>query len=133
MAIESKLIEIRDQLNHDLVTQLFQLNGWSTDVVPYWDFGDLVSPDLDVLSKFLQRTASVGLISQDPSTINWISQQANMPTPFEDQTISIEDARMQLTGYSSGAGEGMEEGNPSGTGKATGKSGDASTANTENT
>lgn len=133
MAIESKLIEIRDQLNHDLVSQLFQLNGWSTDVVPYFDFGDLVSPDLDVLSKFLQRTASVGLVSQDASTVNWIAEQANMPTPFADQTVTVDEARKQLTGYTSGAAEGMEEGNPSGTGKATGKSGDASTSNSENT
>lgn len=131
MAIESKLIEIRDQLNHDLVNQIFQLNGWDTSVVPYFDFGDLVSPDLDVLSKFLQRTASVGLISQDANTINWISQQANMPTPFEDQTISIEDARMQLTGYSSGAGEGQAT---AGEGTSTSPTGgdDSSTGNMEN-
>ena len=131
MAIESKLIEIRDQLNHDLVTQLFQLNGWPTDVVPYWDFGDLVSPDLDVLSKFLQRTASVGLISQDANTVNWIAQQANLPTPFEDQTISVEDARLQLTGYSSGAGEGQAT---AGEGTSTSPTGgdDSSTGNMEN-
>lgn len=131
MAIESKLIEIRDQLNHDLVVQLFQLNGWDTSVVPYFDFGDLVSPDLDVLSKFLQRTASVGLISQDANTINWISQQANMPTPFEDQTISIDDARMQLTGYSSGAGEGQATAGEGTSTSPTGQ-GDSSSSNMEN-
>lgn len=132
MAIESKLIEIRDQLNHDLVNQLFALNGWSTDVVPYFDFGDLVSPDLDVLSKFLQRTASVGLVSQDASTVNWIAEQANMPTPFADQTVTVEDARKQLTGYTSGAGEGQAT---AGEGTSTSPTGgdDASAGNMENT
>lgn len=133
MAIESKLIEFQDQLNHDLIPQLFALNGWDASVTPHFTFGDLVSPDLDVLSKFLQRTASVGLVSQDASTVNWVAKQANMPIAFQDQTIAVDDARKQLTGYSSGAGEGMTEGNPSGTGKANGESGDSSVSNSENT
>lgn len=131
MAIESKLIEIKDQLNHDLVVQLFQLNGWDTSVVPYFDFGDLVSPDLDVLSKFLQRAGAAGLVSQDANTINWVAAQANMPTPFEDQTITVDEARKQLTGFTSNAGEGMTTGLGSGTGTATG-GGDQSTGNGEN-
>lgn len=132
MAIESKLIEIQDQLNHDLIPQLWSLNGWDTSVTPYFDFGDLVSPDLDVLSKFIQRCGAAGLLSQDASTVNWIAEQANMPTPFIDQTISVDDARKQLTGFTSNAGEGMVEGNPSGTGKANG-GGDKSAGNGENT
>ncbi|MNQ21351.1 hypothetical protein D3C85_344640 [compost metagenome] len=39
MAIESKLIEIQDQLNHDLIPQLFSLNGWDTAVTPEFTFG----------------------------------------------------------------------------------------------
>lgn len=132
MAIESKLIEIRDQLNHDLIPQLFALNGWDTTILPYFDFGDLKTPDLDVLSKFIQRVGAAGMLSQDAATINWIAEQANMPTPFEDATVDIEEARKQLTGYTSNAGEGMEEGMGSGTGSATG-GGDQSTGNSENT
>ena len=116
----------------DLVNQLFALNGWDTTVVPYFDFGDLVSPDLDVLSKFLQRTASVGLVSQDASTVNWIAEQANMPTPFADQTVTVDEARKQLTGYSTGAGEGQAT---AGEGTSTSPTGsdDASAGNMENT
>lgn len=133
MAIESKLIEIQEQLNHDLVVQLFQLNGWDTSVMPYFSFGDLKSPDLDVLSKFIQRTAAVGMMSQDAKTINWIAEQANMPLPFTDPTIPIDEARTQLTGTTSRSGDGMESGLPSGTGSADGESGDSSIANGENT
>lgn len=132
MAIESKLIEIQEQLNHDLIPQLFSLNGWSTEVTPYFSFGDLKSPDLDVLSKFIQRVAAVGMMSQDPSTINWLAEQANMPTPFKDPTVDINIAREQLTGASSRSGDGMQDGLPSGTGAADGSSGDGSTSNTEN-
>ncbi|MGL5012981.1 MAG: phage portal protein family protein [Bacteroidales bacterium] len=131
MAIEAKLIEIQDQLNHDLIKQLFELNSWSTEVMPEFYFGDLVSPDLDVLSKFLQRSASVGLISQDATTVNWIAEQANMPKPFKDPTIDVEEARKSLTGYSSGAGEGQAT---AGEGTSTSPIGqdDSSTSNTEN-
>ena len=34
MVIDARLIEIRDQLNHDLIPQLFRLNGWdATDTL----------------------------------------------------------------------------------------------------
>ena len=131
MAIESKLIEIQDQLNHDLIPQLFALNGWDTAVTPYFQFGDLKTPDLDVLSKFIQRVGAAGMLSQDPATINWIAEQANMPIPFDDVTIEVDEARTQLTGFTSNAGEGLVEGMPSGTGNATG-GGDQSAGNSEN-
>ncbi|MNY27079.1 hypothetical protein D3C86_1609660 [compost metagenome] len=132
MAIEARLIEIKEVLNHDLVKQLFQLNGWPIDVLPEITYGDLSTPDLDVLSKFIQRVGAAGMLSQDPKTVNWIAEQANMPVPFTDSTIDISEAREQLTGFTSSAGEGMEEGMPSGTGDATG-GGDQSTGNSENT
>lgn len=131
MAIEAKLIEIQEQLNHDLIPQLFSLNGWDTAVTPLFQFGDLKTPDLDVLSKFIQRVGAAGMLSQDASTVNWIAEQANMPTPFDDVTIPLEDVREQLTGFTSNAGEGMTEGLGSGTGSATG-GGDTSTTNSEN-
>lgn len=132
MAIESKLIEIQDQLNHDLIPQIFSLNGWDTAVTPLFAFGDLKSPDLDVLSKFVQRVAAVGMLSQDPKTVNWIAEQANMPIPFSDTTVDIDEAREQLTGAESRSGDGMSSGLNSGTGSSSGSSGDSSTGNTEN-
>ena len=131
MAIESKLLEIQEQLNHDLVRQLFELNNMSTDVMPEIRFGKVDKTDLDVLSKYIQRIASVGLISQDANTANWIAEQANMPKPFADTEIDVEEARVQLTGYSSGAGEGQAT---AGEGTSTSRAGqgDASATNKEN-
>lgn len=131
MAIESKLIEIRDVLNHDLIPQLFALNGWDTTVCPYFDFGSLSEPDLDILSKFLQRTASVGLVRNDASTVNWIAAQANMPQPFKDVEQDQEMVKTQLTGYSSGAAEGLSTAGE-GTSKSPAGDDDASTGNMEN-
>lgn len=133
MAIESKLMEIQDQLNHDLIPQLFSLNGWDTSITPYFKFGKIAKQDLDVLSKYVQRLGAVGLVSQDAKTINWLAQEAGMPVPFDDHEIAIDEARTQLTGYTSGAAEGMQSGLNSGTGSANGSSGDSSVSNTENT
>ena len=131
MAVEARLIEIKDILNQDLVPQLFALNGWQTDVLPEITYGDLSTPDLDVLSKFIQRCASVGLVGQDAATVNWIASQANMPIPFEDASIDVEEARQMLTGYSSGAGEGMAKGSGNGTSDSASGT-DNSTVNMEN-
>lgn len=131
MAIESKLIEIQDQLNHDLIPQLWALNGWDAAVTPQFVFGDLVSPDLDVLSKFLQRAGAAGLLRKTPATVAWVAEQANMPVDFA-LDVPQEEFEKLLTAYTSNAGEGMEEGMPSGTGQATG-GGDQSTGNSENT
>lgn len=131
MAIEAKLIEIRDQLNHDLIPQLFALNGWDTTVTPYFDFGKLAQQDLDVLSKFIQRVGSAGLLPKTAKVVNWIMDEAGIPEHL-DQDMEQEEILRILTPETSNAGEGMEEGMPSGTGKATG-GGDQSTGNNENT
>lgn len=130
MAIESKLIELQDALNHDLLPQLFRLNGWDTSAMPKFVFGDLVSPDLDVLSSFIQRVGAAGLLRKTPATVAWIAKQANMPIDFALDTTQEEFEKL-LTAFDSKAGEGMKEGNPSGTGKANGAS-DKSISNSEN-
>lgn len=105
--IDARLKEIRDQLNHELVPQLFGLNGFSTEVMPYFDYVQTDNVTLDELSKFIQRVASVGLIKQDAKTVNWIAEQAGMPVPFEDKNMDIEEVREQLTGHTSRGGDGM--------------------------
>lgn len=133
LTVESKLKEIESQINHDLIPQLFALNGNHKRILPRVKFGDLSTPDLDVLSKFLQRAGSQGLIAKTPAMVNWIAGQLNAPKPFDDLTIPVEEASKSLTGYTSNSGEGMTEGLPSGTGSADGGSGDGSAGNSENT
>lgn len=132
MAIESKLLEIQEQLNHDLLRQIFELNGMRTDVMPFFKFGDVNKPDLDVLSKFIQRVGAVGMLADTPETINWIADQAQMPKPFDDVNIKQDKAREALVGFTSNAGEGMTSGMGNGTGTSSGSSGDASSGNMEN-
>ena len=131
MAIESKLMEIKAQLNHDLVKQLFELNGWSTDVMPYFDYGSVSKESLDEVGKFVQRVTAVGMMPKVPETVNWVMRQADIPYAV-DEDKSSEELAQELSPVTTGAGEGMASGLPSGTGNNSGSSGDSSTSNNEN-
>jgi hypothetical protein len=130
MAVESKLIEIQEQLNHDLVPQLFSLNGWSTEVLPYFEFGRVKDTDLDVLSKYVQRVASVGLLPKTPDVVNYLTEEMGVPAQFAPDEDQMEmDALM--TGATSRAGDGLST---PGEGTSTSVIGadDASAGNMEN-
>lgn len=131
MAIESKLMEIRSQLNHDLVPQLWALNGWDTNVLPYFDFGNVAKESLDEIGKFIQRVKAVGMLPRAPEVVNWVLRQADVPYRIKDGTQQ-EELDAILGESTSRSGDGMKEGLPGGTGLAVGSSGDSSTSNNEN-
>src|SRR5690606_21053904 len=131
IAIESKLIEIQDQLNHDLIPQLFELNGWDTTVTPYFQFGKVDKQDLDGLSAFIQRAAAAGLLLKTPETVEWVHNQAGIPYVL-DETVekNREEFLEHLTAYDSNAGEGMKTLGEGTAKKPSGK--DTSISNKEN-
>ena len=127
IAIESKLLEIQDQLNHDLAKQLFQLNGWSTEVMPQFVFGSIDKADLDVISKYLQRAGAAGLLPLTPETVKWVCDQAGIPYKI-DEDLGREQFLSMLTAYSSNAGESTGNGGTS----SSPSSSDNSISNSEN-
>ena len=128
MAVQDKLIGMREVLK-ELRDLLFRMNGWSLDTeLPYWDFEDLESQDLDVYSKFVQRIGAVGFLPKTPEVLNDVLNKMGLNAMPEDSTI--ED--FNVGDNESGAGEGMTSGLGGGTGTNSGSSGDASSANTEN-
>lgn len=129
MGIQSKLDEIKSQLNHDLIPQLFELNGWDTDVLPYFDYGEISKESLDEISKFFQRTAAVGLIPKTPQVVNHVLSKAGVDYRV-DEDLSPEELSQMLTPYTSGSGEGMEKGSGNGTGDNVAE-GDNSVSNNE--
>lgn len=131
MAIQSKLDEIKSQLNHDLIKQLFELNGWDTDVLPYLDYGSVGTESLDELGKFIQRVSATGNLPKVPEVINWIMKAADIPYRV-DLGLSTEDLTKILSPDTSASGSGMVEGLNNGTGSSNGSSGDSSTSNNEN-
>lgn len=131
MAVENYLKEIQDPLNNDLIPQLWRLNSWSLDRLPKFEYDQIKEEDLDVLSKYLQRAASVGLISVTPENINQVAEWVGLPTRH-DSEMDIEELRAGLTGNTSGAGEGMVTAGE-GTSKSPIGGDDSSVGNNENT
>ena len=132
MAVEARLKEIQDVLNNDLLPQLFALNGWGLERLPSFEFAQVKEEDLDVISKYLQRAGSQGLIQKTPKNINKIAEWVGLPDRI-DSDEELESYQETLTGFTSNAGEGMEEGMPNGVGKSDGSAGDSSSSNSENT
>lgn len=108
--VQARLREIRDQLNHDLVPQLFRINGWDTSVTPYFDFEEDESSDWDEFSKAVQRIAAVGGVVLDAPTINSIAKKLSLPIPFDDEDISIEEVAEFTTAKTTRSGDGMSVG-----------------------
>lgn len=131
MAIESKLNEMKSQINHDLVRQLFEINGFSTDVLPEITYGAISKPSLDEVSKWIQRVSATGNLPKTREVINWILQTAEIPYRVPEG-ISDEDLKEMLGEDTSASGSGMVEGLNSGTGSVSGGAGDSSTSNNEN-
>ena len=115
IVIGARLKEIRDVLNHDLIPQIYQLNGWDATEFPYFSFDDYRQISADDFSKSIQRMASVGGLVLNAPTINHIHEFYGLPPAFEDENISIDEVREYTTDNTSRSGDGMEAGKMSGT------------------
>lgn len=128
MAVKSRLNEIKDQLNHKLVKTLFEQNGWSTDVMPYFDFDLPNSESLESVGKYLQQTAATGLIPLVPEVVNFVLARVGIDYRVPDDTPP-EKLREMMTNFTSESGGGMKSGLNGSNGDGTGSSGDPNTAN----
>lgn len=95
---------IANTLNRDLARLIYDLNGWDTSRMGSFDYEGLDVADLDSLSKFLQRTASVDLVEKDRSMLNFVRQAVGLE-PLPD---NIEPRQEYLGGGTSRAGDGMQ-------------------------
>lgn len=136
LAVKSRLNEIKDQLNHHLITSLFEQNGWSTEVMPFFDYEVPNQETLDNKGKFYQRTAAVNLLPRTPQVINQVLRDAGIDYQVPDD-MPQEELNKLLDPFNEGvkseSGGGMENGMPNSNGKGTGGSGDSSAGNKENT
>lgn len=130
LAVKTRLEEIKSQINHDLVPQLFELNGWDTTVTPYFDYESPTQFSLDDVSKFVQRVAAVGMLPRVPAVINWILKSAGIDYVV-DKNATPEELDEILTSFSSRASDGMSSGMPNGVGDSNGSGGDDTVNNSE--
>lgn len=105
------LNNICDVLNSDLVKQTYELNGWDASRAGKFDFDGLEAADLETLSKYWQRVASVGLVEIDREVLNSIREAAGVDPKDPDSEVDKDN----LTGNASRAGDGMAKGSGNGT------------------
>jgi hypothetical protein len=119
LAMSHRLNEIASVLNSDLIPSIYKLNGWTDEVMPKFVPSDISSVSLEELSKFLQRTASTGLIERDREIMNIVRKAAGARPRPDDEPVD----EKALTTNTSNSGEGMAPGTTGdGTSKIGGKS-----------
>lgn len=117
MVIDTRLTAIKDQLNNDLIPQLFELNGWDITETPYFDFGEVAQQSLDEISKYVQRVGAAGLLPRSARLVNFLTERLGVDPEFNEAEEG-EAFLSKLTNYESNSGEGMESGAGNGTAKS---------------
>lgn len=123
---ERLISNIAEVIQNDLIRQTYEINSWSTERMGKLDFDGLDNTDVESLSKYLQRVASVGLLEKDRAVLNAVRQGIGID-PLPDDLPPQQDL---LTPETSRSGDGMAT---PGEGTATNVSGqDTSSNNLEN-
>lgn len=130
MAIEYRLKEIKEMLNgpFGLMRKIYEMNGWSTERMATFEYGDIIDVDLDELSKFVQRTKSVGILPRTHSVVNKVLNAMGAEEIPEDTPL---DEKLFPEKMLSRAGDGMKKGSGNGTSDDVANK-DNSTSNNEN-
>lgn len=103
--VETFIKRITQVVNEDLIKQLYQLNGWDISRRCTFDYEGMDDVDLEGLSKYFQRVASVGLMPKTLDVINRVMDTIGLDPLPEDTTQ--EELDSLLTPNTSGASEGM--------------------------
>lgn len=122
---EGFLRRIVQVLNDDLIKDIYWQNGWDVTRRCKLDYEGFDNESMDEIGKFVQRVTSVGMLTKDIDTINFIRNTINLDPLPEDADLT------ELLGdNTSRAGDGMAtpgEGTSTNVGGA-----DNSALNTEN-
>ena len=119
---ERLISNIAEVIQNDLIRQTYELNSWPTERMGKLDFDNLDNTDVESLSKYLQRVASVGLLEKDRAVLNAVRQGIGIDPLPED----LPPQQDLLTPETSRSGDGMAT---PGEGTATNVSGQDTTSN----
>lgn len=121
MAIEARLKEIANVLNHDLIPQTFALNGWGDVDLPKFEFTDLDEQDLNEFSQAVQRIFATNAIEMKADVYDKIREVVFKLPPLEENRKIKEEDLPGSVGMDSRSGDGMAAGTGNGTGKSAAK------------
>ena len=102
-ASEGMIKVICEVINQELIKQTYELNGWDVSRCGTLDYDNLEDTDLETLSKYLQRTASVGLIEKDREVLNFVRSAMGVDALDPD----LPPQQDLMTPETSRAGDGM--------------------------
>lgn len=94
---------ILEEVNRDLIPQLYQLNGFNKSRICKIDADNIEDDDLEGLSKAFQRVSSTGLLEIDRAVLNKVREMLGIDPLPADKEVQTEI----LSGNSSRAGDGM--------------------------
>lgn len=117
MLVESRLNEICEQVNEDLIPDLFRRNGWDDSKTPKMKIGKLADIDMSVFAKAMQQLKATNLVPVTPDNINFISSIFNLPYRVKDDATSEEiDELLRVDSeIQSRSGDGLSKGSGNGT------------------
>lgn len=122
---EDFLRSIIQEINNDLIRQVYELNGWDVSRRCKVDVEGFDQESLDELGKYIQRVTSVGLMPKTEEVVNLVLNKLGL-----DNLPEGTDINELLSDNTSRAGDGFTT---PGEGTATNVSGnDTSSLNTEN-
>lgn len=102
-AAEGMIKVICEVLNQDLIRQTYEINGWDVSRRGTLDYDNLEDTDLETVSKFWQRVASVGLVEKDREILNAVRIAGGVdPLPLD-----LAPQQELITPETSRAGDGM--------------------------
>lgn len=127
-AAEAVLRQIVSVLNHELVRQTYELNGWDVSRVGTFDYSNLESEDLETFSKAVMRFASTSSVEADREFLNRVRKSMDID-PLPDD---MEPQYDMMPNFKSRSGDGSAAGGANGTSQGVAST-DTSNANLENT
>lgn len=122
---ETYLKCIINEVNNDLIRQIYELNGWDISRRCKMDYEGIDTESLDEIGKYIQRVSSVGLMPKTEEVVNYVLNSMGL-----DNLPEGTDLTELLSDNTTRAGDGMTT---PGEGTSTSVSGtDTSSLNTEN-
>lgn len=119
MLVESRLNEVCEQINEDLIPDLFRRNGWDDSKTPKVSIGKLSDIDMSVYAKALQQLKATNLVPVTPENLNFITSVFDLPFRFDvdatdaeiDEILRVESDVQSRSGdgYSKGSGNGTSD------------------------
>lgn len=123
-ATEHHLEVFKRTFNHDLMRQIYKVNGWEYDPETSCEFvyDKLSDGDLTAIASAIQKILAVGGMRVTKDLEDYLYGLFDIEPPTEDSEFLETDNKSRV-------GDGMEEGLPNGVGESTAKGSDRATAN----